>query len=376
MELERHVFPPPSRAERAGTERLRVLHVTGSPTSRFHHDLALVYTRSALLPAGMAHRFAVQDTDGRWRLGGSLDRLSDPMPLTRLVETLGAVDLVVPYQFCPSGMSANRTLFEDTLGIPVVGSPGEVCALATDKAATRRCVAEAGVRVARAVLIEADDARERQERIEAVDLPLPLVVKPNREDNSVGLRLVRERGELADAVDAAAEHDAEVLVETFVPGREIRVALVELDGEPFFPAMLEYTVTDDHPLRDTDDKLALSEDGNPISQQQVTTVRTVCPAQVDEPLAEALRAETLRAHRALGCRDYSLFDFRVHEDGGEPYLLEAGLFWTFGEISIVSRMIAGGGDDAAAIAERVWRAAAARGARRREARPRAVATVR
>ena len=80
----------------------------------------------------------------------------------------------------------------------------------------------------------------------------------------------------------------------------------------------------------------------------------ICPATVDDTLGLELATQAKRAHRALGCRDYSLFDFRVDAETGEAYLLEACLFWTCGPISIISRMIEGGGEDAAAWATQVW----------------------
>ncbi len=67
-----------------------------------------------------------------------------------------------------------------------------------------------------------------------------------------------------------------------------------------------------------------------------------------------------QAHVALGCRDYSLYDFRVHTDTNEPHLLEAGLFWFFGKISMISRMILADGQSLEDLAWELWRTAAGR----------------
>merc|ERR1711977_681503 len=48
---------------------------------------------------------------------------------------------------------------------------------------------------------------------------------------------------------------------------------------------------------------------------------------------------TLKAHRALNCRAYSLFDFRVHAETNQPYIIECCAFWSFSPISAISLML-------------------------------------
>ena len=57
-----------------------------------------------------------------------------------------------------------------------------------------------------------------------------------------------------------------------------------------------------------------------------------------QPVWEAAR----RCHLALGCRDYSLFDFRIDPDG-QPWFLEAGLYCSFARKSVISVMAAAAG---------------------------------
>ncbi|MEM7183417.1 MAG: hypothetical protein AAF518_21075 [Spirochaetota bacterium] len=63
---------------------------------------------------------------------------------------------------------------------------------------------------------------------------------------------------------------------------------------------------------------------------------------------------------ALGCRDYSLFDFRIHEKTEEPYMLEAELFWSFGKISMISRMLHANKQDLQEVTLELWHTAAKR----------------
>ncbi|MEM9652585.1 MAG: ATP-grasp domain-containing protein [Actinomycetota bacterium] len=336
---------PSTQSGQTVIESPTVLHLVGSATSAFYHDLSLVYAREALLPVSMQHRFAVVLPNGHWQYGPSLDVLSPPTQLGRLVDQLTAADLVVPYMFDPIGMTSYRSLFEDVLRVPVVGSRAEVTAVATDKMWTKQVLAEAGVPVPKTFTAD---------RSTAIDYPV--IVKPNREDNSRGLTLVDDADGLEAAVEGAGTFEAGVLIEEYIPGRELRVAVVDTGDELYVPAIIEYGVTPDHPIRELDHKLALDEHGSPVAQSRGDQVPTICPAEVTPALRNALAEQARAAHLALGCRDYSLFDFRVdpHE---RPWLLEAGLFWTFGRPSMISKMIAADGRDTETIATEVWRRA-------------------
>ncbi|MEM9564394.1 MAG: ATP-grasp domain-containing protein, partial [Actinomycetota bacterium] len=249
----------------------------------------------------------------------------------------------------PLGMTSYRSLFEDVLRVPVVGSRAEVTSLATDKLLTKQILAAAGVAVPET--FAADDPTR---------ITYPVIVKPNREDNSRGLTLVDGPGDLGPAIAEAAAFDAGVLIEEYVPGRELRVAVVDTGDELHVPAMIDYVVSAERPIRELDHKLDLGADGNPRAQANGNGVPMVCPADVTSDLEREVSALARSAHRALGCRDYSLFDVRV-DPAGRAKVLEAGLFWTFGAPSMISRMIAAGGGDVEATATSVWRHAIARG---------------
>ncbi len=91
-----------------------------------------------------------------------------------------------------------------------------------------------------------------------------------------------------------------------------------------------------------------------VAAQPSRKVPTICPASVTPAIRDRLERIAIAAHRALGCRDYSLFDFRIDEND-EPKLLEACLFWTFGRPSIITKMINDGGRDGSEVSTRVWR---------------------
>ena len=331
--------------------QLRVLHLAGSPVSDFYYNLSLIYAKEVVQPVGVSSYYAVLHPDGFWQLGSSLESLSEKISLQEMISRLPKMDVVVPHMFCFPGMTSFRALFEDILGLPVVGSPSHSTALATNKAQTKSVVAQEGVRVAKAQVIRPG---------EAVTMKPPFIVKANSEDNSLGMSLVWHEDEIATALQVGFEHDETLLVEDYIPGRELRVAVVERGGQLSVLPAIEYLVTEENPIRTLHDKYELQSDGLPSKQPDKPAVKPVCPAKVTPSLWEKISDAVKRAHIALGCRECSLYDFRVHADTDEPYMLEASLYGSFSKIGMISRMLQADGQSLSDLAWELWNAAALR----------------
>ncbi|KQS71168.1 D-alanine--D-alanine ligase [Modestobacter sp. Leaf380] len=313
---------------------LRVLHLVGSPTSAFFDDLSRLYATDCLAsvadPARYEMVLAHVSPDGSWRFPTSLDALADAEPLpigaavARLVDL--DVDIALPQMFCIPGMTHVRALL-DTLGITYVGNPPDLMALGAHKARARAVVAAAGVAV---------PAGEVLSPGEAPTLAPPVVVKPVDGDNSVGVTLVRSAGEYGAALAAAWAESGQALVEDFVPlGREVRCGIVVRDGELVALPLEEYGFAAGHEVRSAEDKIRRSDDGQlGLMAKDTPTVWIVDPA---DPVTTAVHQAARAAHVALGCRDYSLFDFRVDPDG-VPWFLEAGLYNSFARQSVIPTM--------------------------------------
>lgn len=316
---------------------MRVLHLVGSATNEFYADLSRLYAADCLQATADPDRYefhiAYVSPDGRWRFPETLDRdviaAASPMSLARAVEHLGrlAPDVVVPQMFCLPGMTSYRALVE-LLGLPYVGNRPAVMALTAHKARAKAVVAAAGVPVPAGEVLRPG----RQPTL----VP-PVVVKPVDADNSLGVTLVRDPGDYGPALAAAFEHADEVLVEAFVAlGREVRCGIVERAGELVCLPLEEYAVDGvTKPVRDAADKIARRPDGDlRLVAKDASRAWIVDPADpVTAPVWEAARA----CHLALGCRHYSLFDFRV-DRAGRPWFLEAGLYCSFARQSVVAVM--------------------------------------
>lgn len=330
---------------------LRVLHLAGSRVSEFYYNLSLIYAEDVVQPIGVSSYYAVIHPDGHWQVGNSLQELSSKISLQKAIAELPEIDVVVPHMFCVPGMTSFRGFFEDMLGLPVVGSPSGSTALSCNKAQTRSVVSAAGVPVAKAQVVRRGDT---------VTMQPPFIVKPNTEDNSLGLTLVWKEDQIDEALQVGFEHDETLLVEDYIPGRELRVGVVERGGELWVLPAIEYLVTSDNPIRTIHDKYEIQSDGMPSKQPDKPAVKPVCPANVTPDLWDKISHAVKRAHIALGCRECSLYDFRVHAENNEPYMLEAGLFASFSKISMISRMLQADGQSLSDVALELWSAAALR----------------
>jgi D-alanine-D-alanine ligase len=319
-----------------------VLHLVGSAVDEFHADLSRLYGGACLAaladPDAYDVHIAYISPDGRWRFPADLgdESLAAALPMT-IVEAVAHLallepDVVVPQMFCLPGMTTYRALF-DALGIAYVGNPPEVMANSADKSKARAIVAAAGVAVPAGEVLRPGDRPT---------LPLPVVVKPVDADNSVGVTLVRDPADYDAAIAAALSHGTAALVESYVElGREVRCGIIVRDGELVCLPLEEYAVDPVRkPIRGRDDKLDRTGSGELFLVAKDASRAWIVGE--DDPVTEAVWDAARQAHVALGCRHYSLFDFRIDPDGN-PWFLEAGPYCSYAPTSVVAVMAAARG---------------------------------
>ena len=182
----------------------------------------------------------------------------------------------------------------DWLGIPYTHSGVRASALAMDKVAAKAVFAAAGLPVARGAMVDIAALEH------ADPMPLPYVVKPVNEGSSVGVEIMREGGNRRASVASAWSFGPAAMVEEYIPGRELTVAVM---GDR---ALAVTEIVSENAFYDYEAKYA---DGGS---------RHVIPAPVHpEVYARALDV-ALAAHKALGCRGATRSDFRYDDTVGEP----------------------------------------------------------
>ncbi len=316
---------------------LHILHLVGSADNDFYCDLSRLYAKDCIAATANPSRYefyiAYITPDRQWRFPLSLSQAdimaAKPMSVADAIALITAknIDLVWPQMFCLPGMTQYRALF-DLLNIPYVGNTPDVMALTAHKAKARSVVAAAGVKVPGGELLRQGDLPT---------IKLPAVIKPVNSDNSLGVTLVKDFADYDNALKTAFEHSDEVLVEEYLElGREVRCGVIVKDGELVGLPLEEYLVNpQDHPIRNYADKLKRTEDGNlSLTAKDNIKAWIVDPS---DPLTETVQEVAKKCHQALGCRHYSLFDFRI-DPQGQPWFLEAGLYCSFSPKSVIASM--------------------------------------
>ena len=316
---------------------LRVLHLIGSAESDFFCNLSRLYGKTCLEatanPSRYEYHIAYVTPDLQWRFPLSLTpediESAKPMALSKAIEVITAknIDVVLPQMFCIPGMTQYRSLF-DLLQIPYVGNSADLMALAAHKGKAKAIVAAAGVKIPYGEVLRRGD-------IPAVKPPV--IIKPASSDNSMGVTLVKDVAEYDKALEVAFAHSDEVLVEEYIElGREVRCGVLVRDGELVGLPLEEYLVnSQDHPIRNYSDKLKQTEDGE-LACAAKDNIKAWM-VDTSDPATEIVQEVAKKCHEALGCRHYSLFDFRI-DPHGQPWFLEAGLYCSFSPKSVISSM--------------------------------------
>jgi D-alanine-D-alanine ligase len=219
--------------------------------------------------------------------------------LPRLIAepALAGADLVFLVLHGDQGEGGSLQALLGLAGLRYTGSDALGSGLAMDKEVGKRLLAQAG-------LPQAPWVRWPAEEPELEPLGLPCVVKPSRAGSSVGVSVVHSAAELPAAVAAALEVDHEVLVESFLPGREFSVGVV---GER---ALAVGEIVPRHEIFDYECKYTPG------------MCREIFPAEIAPALAGRMQELALATHRTLKLRDFSRVDFKLAADG-TPCVLEA-----------------------------------------------------
>jgi D-alanine-D-alanine ligase len=155
---------------------------------------------------------------------------------------------------------------------------------------------------------------------EAIGVPLPAIVKPVAEDASIGIPLnavATTPAELRERIDLIVrKHRQPAMVEEYIAGREFYVGVWGNDPVEVLPLSEMDFSRIENPLQRISSYEVKWEEGTELFD----ITPAVCPADVDDELAERVRGITRAAYRAMGCRDYAHADIRVRD--GRPYLLE------------------------------------------------------
>lgn len=197
----------------------------------------------------------------------------------------------------------------DILEIPYVGSGVLASALAMDKANAKKVFNCAGIRVAKDYLIRKEDNSEELISKILKDLTFPLVVKPNQEGSTIGLYMVNNENELRDAISDDLKNYNRILVEEFIEGKEVTIAVLEEHGKIEALPIIEI-IPNKNSYYDYESKYALGGSDHLI------------PARVSKSNEGILKEWSVLAFKELDCETLARVDFIIPNDGSLPVILE------------------------------------------------------
>jgi D-alanine-D-alanine ligase len=220
----------------------------------------------------------------------------------------------------------------ESMAIPYTGSGVLASSVGMDKVFSKVLFRMLGLPIAEQVVFPP----ERAARVSVADLPfgLPCVVKPSGEGSSVGVHIVREASGLAAACRDAASYKGDVIVERYIQGKEIQVAV--LDGKAL--GVIEIVFA--------------GEFYDYAAKYTATTTQYFYPARIPEAHARAVMEAAEVAHRGLECAGVTRTDFILTAEG-TPYILEVNTLPGFTSHSLVPKIAAGNGISFPDLCERL-----------------------
>lgn len=221
------------------------------------------------------------------------------------------------------------------LGLPYTHSGVLASAAAMDKPLAKKIVMEAGVRCASGTVVSRETILAQ-----GYPFPLPFVIKPTNEGSSVGVRIVQTGDNLGSIEEDSWIYGEEVLIETYIPGHELTVALMGSNGDGKAMA-----VTELKSRKAFYDYEAKYTDG---------VTDHLLPAPIPSEVADFVMRQSETAYKALNCNGIARTDFRY--DDSKPgtegvYFLELNTQPGFTPLSLVPEQAKYLGMDFAALVE-------------------------
>jgi D-alanine-D-alanine ligase len=255
------------------------------------------------------------------RIAGDVPALLDR---PEVFDELRQVDAVFPLVHGVNGEDGTLQGMLEMFGIPYAGCSVEASAIGMDKATQKQLFVDAGLRVARhVVVVETEWQRDRRGVEQAIErMGYPAFVKPANGGSSVGVSKVRSREDLGEAMRVAFDMDRKVLVEETVAGRELECGVLgneDVEASPVGEVIPEGEFYD-YAAKYLED-----------------TARLVAPADLPQETSERIRQQAIAAFRTIDGEGFARVDFFLPEDG-EPVVNEINTLPGFTPISMFPRL--------------------------------------
>jgi D-alanine-D-alanine ligase len=313
------------------------------------HEISLISAASVLryLDAEKYHIIPIaMDKNGQFHLHQYEDLLAyeDKLPVTtKLSKPLASLltdgrlsvdaDVVFPVVHGPLYEDGCLQGLLELAGVAYVGCDVLASAIGMDKDMARRVACIDGLKSAQyKVLSWHTDANARQEFCHqaSAELGWPLFVKPCSLGSSVGIHKVKNMAELITAVDDALRYDEEILVEQFIEGREIELAVLEHSNPSTKPRV---SIAGEIQVHHPDGFYSYTAKYLESGQTDL-----IIPAPMSETLHERLKLAAAHIFTRLKCKGLARVDFFVNDTTEEIYFNEINTLPGFTSISMYPKL--------------------------------------
>lgn len=209
----------------------------------------------------------------------------------------------------------------EMMGIPYTGSGVMAAAVTMDKVATKRFFMAEGIPTPKAHTYFRYEFKKRDLTGEILqEFSVPVVVKASSQGSSIGVVIVEKAEELEAALSEAFKYDREVLVEEFIKGRELTVAVWgNEEKQEALPIIEITTVTGRYDY---------------VTKYKVGASTHIIPAPIPEEVTKKVKEIAIRAFAVCGCSGMARVDFMLGEDN-QPYAIEVNTIPGMTETSLV-----------------------------------------
>jgi D-alanine-D-alanine ligase len=238
----------------------------------------------------------------------------------------------------------------EVMGIPYTGSGVSACMRAADKVLAKHAMRDQRIPTPDFYAFSETAFKElgAAQALPAIEdrLQFPIVVKPAGQGSALGIKFARTPADVPAALVAAFSYDRKVLLERYVPGRDLAVSIISDDGALVALPIVE-AVPEQEDFYDFE------------ARYEIGRTRFVCPAELDEDVAARARDLALRVFELLGCAGFGRVDLMLSQETGELYVLEANAIPGLTETSLLPQAADAAGIGFDELIARILKAATA-----------------
>lgn len=262
------------------------------------------------------------DRKGEWYLCKSIENLENKVRIEN-IEILKKYDIVFPVLHGDYGEDGKIQGLLEMLHIPYIGCNVTSSAICMDKDFTKKILSEENIEIVPYLVVTKDTPLKQIQKKIRRKIGYPCFIKPSSSGSSIGVCKIKKKEELENAIKEALTYDKKVLIEKYIKGKEVEVAILGtenitisnigeiLSGEEFYSYNAKYNC-----------------------EKSVTKI----PTKLNKKTEKNIKKKAEKAYRILGCEGLSRIDFFISKIG-KIYINEINTMPGFTSISMYPMLI-------------------------------------